>query len=68
MASLPNNISLKIEIWKGWFTADTDSKVYNVSRVGPLSERNRKWIERRVNLYKRDNHVTENKLIKWEKQ
>ena len=42
MASLPNNISLKIEIWKGWFTADTDSKVYNVSRVGTLPERNRK--------------------------
>ena len=32
----------------------------NVLSVAPSSERNRKLIEHRVNLYQRDNHVTEN--------
>ena len=35
----------------------------SVSSIGPSSERNRKQIKNRVNLYKRDNHVTENKPI-----
>ena len=32
----------------------------NVLSVAPSSERNRKLIKRRVNLYQRDTHVTEN--------
>ena len=59
-SKIRNKLSKSKYIWKGRCTADTDSKVYNISSVGPSSERNRKWLSKwkrsfPVSLWRRAN-------------
>ena len=60
-------VGIQIEIYKGWCTANRDSQVQRFGRLSLVREKQAKN-KNRVNLYKRDNYVTENKSISWEKQ
>ena len=63
-----SEVEIQIEISKGWCTADTDSKVSRFERWPIVREKQKINLKNRVNLYKSDNHVAENRPIMWEKQ